>query len=178
MTPYCGGSRRTDAGVRVLGVDDWAWRKKKRQNYGTMVMDLEQRKVIDLLAVRSAPSFADWLRMHPEVEMITRDRSGPYADGGRQGAPAAVQITDRYHLMSNLVEAVERDTQLAATRTGTGCGPEKTPWTSQPCGLPLNRLVRDKASLTSSRHSIRRCAQNRPAPRGAARLLAVSPRPR
>ena len=101
------GRGRKEARVRVLGVDDWAWRK--RQNYGTMVMDLEQRQVIDLLPVRSASSFADWLRRHPEVEMISRDRSGLYADGGRQGAPSAVQITDRYHLMSNLGEAVERD---------------------------------------------------------------------
>jgi transposase len=95
--------------VRVLGVDDWAWRK--RQHYGTILMDLEQRQVIDLLPVRSASSFADWLKAHPGVEIITRDRSGLYADGGRQGAPLAVQITDRYHLISNLAEAVECDIQ-------------------------------------------------------------------
>ena len=93
--------------VRVLGVDDWAWRK--RQRYGTLLMDLEQRQVIDLLPMRSADSFADWLKKHPEVELITRDRSGLYGDGGRHGAPSAIQITDRYHLMSNLSEAVERD---------------------------------------------------------------------
>src|SRR5215467_1295580 len=103
------GRGRKEPKVRALGVDEWAWRKQ--QNYGTMLMDLEQRRVIDLLAVRSAASFADWLRTHPGVEVITRDRSGLYADGGWQGAPAAVQITDRYHLMSNLVEAVERDIQ-------------------------------------------------------------------
>jgi len=95
--------------VRVLGVDDWAWRK--RQRYGTMLMDLERLHVIDLLPVRSAESFAHWLGLHPEVEVITRDRSGLYADGGRQGAPSAVQITDRYHLVSNLGEAMERDLQ-------------------------------------------------------------------
>jgi transposase len=95
--------------VRVLGVDDWAWRK--RQRYGTMLMDLERLQVIDLLPVRSAESFAHWLGLHREVEVITRDRSGLYADGGRQGAPSAVQITDRYHLVSNLGEAMERDLQ-------------------------------------------------------------------
>ena len=72
---------------------------------------LERLHVIDLLPVRSAESFAHWLGLHPEVEVITRDRSGFYADGGRQGAPSAVQITDRYHLVSNLGEAMERDLQ-------------------------------------------------------------------
>ncbi len=95
--------------VRVLSVDDWAWRKKQR--YGTMLMDLERSQVIDLLPVRPAGSFAEWLGLHPEVEVITRDRSSLYADGGRQGAPSAVQITDRFHLVSNLSEAVERDIQ-------------------------------------------------------------------
>jgi len=90
-------------------VDDWAWRKKQR--YGTMLLDLERSQVIDLLPVRSADSFAEWLGLHPEVEVITRDRSSLYADGGRQGAPSAVQITDRFHLVSNLGEAAERDIQ-------------------------------------------------------------------
>ena len=75
-----------------------------------MLMDLERSQVIDLLPERSADSFARWLGLHPE-EVITRDRSSLYADGGRQGAPSAVQITDRYHLVSNLTEAVERDIQ-------------------------------------------------------------------
>ena len=100
--------------MRVLGVDDWAWRKQ--QNYGTLLMDLEQSKVIDLLPDRSAESFARWLQGHPEVAIITRDRSGLYADGARKSAPFAAQITDRYHLVSNLAEAVERDVQQLQTQ--------------------------------------------------------------
>jgi transposase len=98
--------------IRVLGVDDWAWRK--HQKYGTILMDLEQRRVIDLLPIRSAGSFADWLRQHCGVEIIARDRCGLYAEGGRKGAPTAAtaaQVTDRYHLMSNLSEAVEQTLQ-------------------------------------------------------------------
>ncbi|MGH9452842.1 MAG: transposase, partial [Terriglobia bacterium] len=102
-------AHQTEMKVRVLGVDDWAWRKY--QEYGTLLMDLEQRRVIDLLPVRSAASFADWLRQHPGVEMIARNRCGLYAEGEREGAPSAVQITDRYHLMSNLSEAVEHTLQ-------------------------------------------------------------------
>src|SRR5215472_15128582 len=73
--------------------------------------------VIDLLPVRSATSFAQWLHLHPGVEMITRDRGGLYAEGGREGAPSAVQITDRYHLMHNLSEAVEREIQPLQIRS-------------------------------------------------------------
>jgi transposase len=93
----------------VLGVDDWAWRKQ--QCYGTLLMDLEQGQVVDLLSERSAHSFAAWLRQHGEVESITRDRCGLYADGANQGAPSAEQVADRYHLVSNLGEALELDVQ-------------------------------------------------------------------
>jgi Transposase len=73
-----------------------------------MIVDLERRQVVDVLADRSADSTAEWLRVHPEVEMVSRDRAGLYADGARQGAPQARQIADRFHLLQNFREAVER----------------------------------------------------------------------
>jgi hypothetical protein len=100
------GARGGPATVRVAGIDDWAW--KKGTTYGTMIVDLERRQVVDVLADRSADSTAEWLRVHPEVEMVSRDRAGLYADGARRGAPQARQIADRFHLLQNFREAVER----------------------------------------------------------------------
>ena len=91
---------------RILGVDDWAFRKG--QYYGTILVDLEQQRPIDLLPDRSAESFATWLIAHPGVEVISRDRGADYAEGGKQGAPAALQVADRFHLLQNLTDALRR----------------------------------------------------------------------
>ncbi len=89
--------------LRVLGVDDWAWRRRRR--YGTILVDPEQNKVVDLLPDRRSETLACWLRANPWVEIVARDRAGAYADGIRQGAPSALHVSDRWHILRNFSDA-------------------------------------------------------------------------
>lgn len=94
------------ATTRVLGVDEWSWRRGSR--FGTILVDLELHRVVDLMPDRKADEVAEWLRSKPGVEVISRDRAGVYAEAAAKGAPGAVQVADRFHLLANLSDCLER----------------------------------------------------------------------
>ncbi len=90
--------------VRVLGVDDFAW--KKRFTYGTILVDLERRKIIDVLPDRESVTVETWLKKHPEVDIVSRDRGKEFAKAATLGAPQARQVVDRFHVVKNLSEVL------------------------------------------------------------------------
>lgn len=87
--------------AKIIGIDDWAY--KRRLHYGTLICDLETRRPLDLLPDRSVQTVCTWLEQHPEVEVISRDRWSEYATAAQKGAPQALQVADRWHLLNNLL---------------------------------------------------------------------------
>lgn len=92
--------------IRALGIDDWAWRKG--DSYGTIFVDLDRHRVVDLLPDRSTDTVRSWLERHPAIQIVSRDRCGIYAEAARHGAAEALQVADRFHLLMNLSAAIER----------------------------------------------------------------------
>jgi transposase len=91
--------------VSLLGIDDWSFRRGRK--FGTLLVDLATHSVLDLLPDRNAESAAAWMREHPEIKVVSRDRGGEYASAAVAGAPQAIQCADRFHMLKNLGEVLE-----------------------------------------------------------------------
>ena len=94
-----------DPSVQIVGIDEWAWKKGSR--YGTILVDLEHRRVADLLPERSVETSTAWFQEHPEVKIVSRDRGKLFREAASLGAPQAQQIADRFHLQQNFADALE-----------------------------------------------------------------------
>lgn len=92
--------------LKVIGIDDWALRKG--QSYGSIIVDQETHQVVELLLGRASEDVQPWFKAHPEIEIVTRDRSPEYRNALTTAAPLAQQVLDRWHLLANLRELAER----------------------------------------------------------------------
>jgi Transposase len=116
----------SEGSVQKVGIDEWAW--KKGQHYGTILVDLEKRRVVQLLADRSVETSQAWLRKHPEIDLVSRDRGKLFREAATLGAPQAKEALDRFHLQKNFAEALEKffRKQERALKTATQRSAGKT----------------------------------------------------
>src|SRR5215469_10562675 len=139
------------AQVALLGIDDWSFRRGRK--FGTLLVDLTSRTILDLLSDRTAETAAAWMREHPEIELVSRDRGGDYASAAAAGAPQAVQCADRFHLIKNLGEALEGilARHLAARRRGQVAAISPTPSETAQPKQPPHPLPKSVARSSAKR---------------------------
>ena len=176
------GAPRAHPAPRVIGIDEWSWRRGL--SYGTILCDLERGRIIDLLPDRSADTVSAWLRRHPSVAVIARDRAGVFADAIRQGAPAAKQVADRWHLLRNLGDALRA--AVGRHRKAVSAAAvvmEPVPHTrapdqgSAPAATKLDALRRERREHRHDRYAaIRRWRDEGLPPRRIAPLVGMSRR--
>lgn len=137
---------------RVVGVDDWCFLRGRR--YGAILVDLERHHVLDLLPDREADTVAAWLQAHPSIEVVSRDRGGSFAEGATRGAPQAIQVADRFHVLKNLVEAFQQ--VLAREHTALRAAAEAVTGTPLlPATRPLTAPERHARQTAHTRRQVR-----------------------
>jgi transposase len=161
---------------RQIGLDDWALRKGRV--YGTIIVDLARHRPIDLLPDRTAATVTTWLQAHPSVEVVARDRRTEYIRAITDGAPQAIQVADRWHLLANMRDAVE---QVVRRRYRELEALPGQPLDGSPRRRPQKRSATEMARQQATRarreerhHTIRHLAASGTSYRAIARQLGVS----
>jgi len=137
---------------KVVGLDEWAWRKGR--TYGTIMVDLEAHRVLDLLPDCRSEHVAEWLQQYPSITVISRDRSGPFATAAAAGAPQATQVADRFHVLKNLTETLQRVFDQHRSELDAVRGAADQP-AAAPSGEPSTALRPSAATQRAARQAQR-----------------------
>lgn len=144
---------------RVLGIDDFAF--LKRHNYGTILIDLETREPVDLLPDRESKTVSEWLKAHPGVEIVSRDRSMQYAEGITLGAPEAEQVADRWHLLKNVMDVLKEflNQHTADFQKARQAIIERNSKPAETLKMPIDRRTKAKEQTRTTRLELYRKVQ-------------------